>query len=267
MASISELVRFLIKGKQNWRVSGSSSWGKEKVFFFNFGVNLRSIVPFLLLMGFTALICSNPRLAMANVSFEFYGGYQTSPHSVVEGEYQANLGELGFRPFRITAGWKGKSFSMPPYYGLRFTKWNGQSGLGLDFTHTKAYADVATLEQTGFERLQFTDGLNNFTLHRQTKIDFRASQFSGYYGYGIGIIIPHVEFQAGSTLPKTYGYQYGGPTLALNTGLKVPLANNRYFFTEYKFTASWLNVNLNGGGSLETRIFTNALNVGMGIDF
>ena len=30
MASISELVRFLKKGKQNWRVSGSSSWEKEK---------------------------------------------------------------------------------------------------------------------------------------------------------------------------------------------------------------------------------------------
>ena len=190
--------------------------------FLNFGVELRVIVPLLLLIVSTALIFSYPRLAMANVSFEFYGGYQTSPHSSVEGEYQADLGELGLQPFRVTAGWKGNSFSMPPYYGLRFIKWNRQSGLGLDFTHTKAYADVATLEQTGFERLQFTDGLNNLTLHRQTKIDFRAIQFLGYYGYGIGIIIPHVEFQASSTLPKTYEYQYGGPTLALNTGFKVP---------------------------------------------
>ena len=79
--------------------------------------------------------------------------------------------------------------------------------------------------------------------------------------------MPHVEFQAENSLHRTFGYQYGGPTLAFNSGFKVPMTENKFAFAEYKFTASWLNVDLNGGGTLQTRIFTNALNVGLGFEF
>ena len=76
-----------------------------------------------------------------------------------------------------------------------------------------------------------------------------------------------MEVQPDKNSPITFEYQYGGPTVAINGGFKLPLKKNQFLFTEYKFTASWLDVKLNGGGSLGTRIFTNALNVGLGFEF
>ena len=76
--------------------------------------------------------------ASAEISLEIYGGYQSSPHSVVSGDYETNNFEEPLKPFKFTAGWHGKSFSMPPYYGVRITNWSEQSGWGLDFTHSKA---------------------------------------------------------------------------------------------------------------------------------
>jgi lipid A oxidase len=209
-----------------------------------------------------------PTSLMAETSLEVYGGYQTSPHSVVSGDYiETSVGQNSPVPFKFTAAWKGNSFSMPPYYGFRVTNWNMNKGWGLDFNHSKAYADSTTLLESGFSRLQFTDGLNNLTIHRQVKIEVIGNKLIPYYGYGIGIIIPHVEVQTGLDSPLTFEYQYGGPTVALNAGFKLPLKKNRFFFTEYKFTSSWLDVTLNGGGGISTRIFTNALNVGLGFDF
>ena len=203
----------------------------------------------------------------AEVSFEVYGGYQTSPHSVIEGKYLASGINEELIPFRFNAGWKGKSFSMPPYYGFRITNWQQKSGWGLEFTHSKAYADYDTMKETDFELLQFTDGLNNLLLHRQSRVALKNKNLLTYYGYGIGIILPHVEFQARESLPRTFGYQYGGPSIGFNTGLKLPMNEKRYVFSEYKFTASWINVTLNEGGRLKSRVFTNALNVGLGFDF
>jgi hypothetical protein len=112
-----------------------------------------------------------PTSIVAEVSLEFYGGYQTSPHSVVSGNYFRGLPSVESSvPFKFTAGWKGNSFSMPPYYGVRVTDWNMNKGWGLDFNHSKAYADASTLLESGFARLQFTDGLNNLTIHQQRKL-------------------------------------------------------------------------------------------------
>ena len=238
-----------------------------KLLVFASPIPIKKLVSFrtwALLVGF---FLSQANLAIAEMSFELYGGYQTSPHSVVQGEYQDSITSEELVPFRFTAGWKGKSFSMPPYYGIRFTNWKSRIGWGFDFTHSKAYLDPITLKKTGFELLQFTDGLNNLTLHRQIEFDRKSEKISTYYGYGVGVVLPHVEFQADKTLLRTFEYQYGGPTIAFNGGVRVPIAESKFFFAEYKFTASWLDVSLNNGGRLETRILTNALNVGLGFEF
>ena len=227
---------------------------------------------FLFLMVLMPLIIlSNAGFASGEVSLELYGGYQTSPHSVVSGEHTINQMPMSLDdisgPFKFTAGWRGKSFSMPPYYGVRFTKWNNDRGWGLDFTHSKAYADTPTMVKSGFRRLEFTDGLNNLTLHRQEKFDEKWVGFTPYVGFGIGVALPHVEVQIYESSALTFEYQYGGPTIAFNSGFKYLLSKKKYLFSEYKFTASWLEVDLTGGGTLKTRIFTNALNVGLGFSF
>ncbi|MFN7102872.1 MAG: lipid A oxidase, partial [Pseudorhizobium sp.] len=48
-----------------------------------------------------------------------YGGYQTSPHSDIDVSDQASF----------SAGWEGKSFSTPPYWGVRGTYWFGEGQL------------------------------------------------------------------------------------------------------------------------------------------
>jgi lipid A oxidase len=49
--------------------------------------------------------------AAAEMGVSVYGGFQTAPHSDIEVSDGPD--------FR--AGWEGKSFQMPPYYGVRGT--------------------------------------------------------------------------------------------------------------------------------------------------
>jgi lipid A oxidase len=217
------------------------------------------------LLFFLFLLLNLFSIAHAELSLDLYSGYQTSPHSKVHGEFLDK--DFGTKPFKFTAGWKGKSLSMPPYYGLRLTNWKGNIGWGVDFNHTKAYADKRTLEKSNFKKLEFTDGLNNFTIHRQSRFKDSQKLFTPYFGFGLGITIPHVEIQADESQPITFEYQYGGLTSAFNGGLKYALNNNRAIFLEYKFTASWLDVNITEAGFFKTRIFTNAVNLGYSFGF
>ena len=203
--------------------------------------------------------------ASAENRIEVYGGFQTSPHSIVTGEFSVDSETREKR--RFNAGWEGKSFEMPPYYGLRFTNWEQNVGWGIDFTHSKAYLDEDTKKEASFELLAFTDGLNNLTVHRQKKYYVTQAGSDLYYGVGLGIIVPHVEVQVENSSPKTYDYQFGGPSVAFNSGIIIPWDEKIHIFSEYKFTASWLNVDLIGGGNMKTLLLTNALNVGLGFQF
>ena len=195
----------------------------------------------------------------ADNSFEIYTGYQSAPHSRVKGT------DSDGNPFDFLVGWDGNSFDPPPYYGIRWTRWTGQVGWGIDFTHSKVYADDETLVKQGWKILEMTDGLNNLLVHRTHRY-YDATSDSGYYaGVGLGVVVPHVEVQTDSASPKTFGYQYAGPSTGFNLGWrKEPKPEGGVgYFAEYKFTASWLDAELKNGGSLETRIFTNAFNLGL----
>lgn len=203
----------------------------------------------------------------AENSFTFFSGYQTSPHSDILG-YENKNDSRELYSFDFNAGWVGKSLSMPPYYGLRWTKWKENTGWEIEFNHTKVYADSETLDKSGFEVLQFTDGLNNLTLNRTHKFESKNSFFKeyikfSYISYGLGVIIPHVEVKASEISELSYGYQFGGPTLGLNFGFVFPYNKHFDFVSEYRFTSSWLDVDLKNGGKLKSRIFTNAINLGV----
>ena len=53
----------------------------------------------------------------------------------------------------------------------------------------------------------------------------------------------------------------------VTAGAKYEINEKWSVFGEYQFTASQNKADLTGGGSMETRIFTNALNVGVGFSF
>lgn len=156
---------------------------------------------------------------------------------------------------------------MPPYYGLRATWWqNDDWGFGVEFTHDKVYAEKGDMAAAGFSTLEFTDGLNIVTLNASRRWKNRWGNITPYVSGGLGVAIPHVEVTPTGG-PSTFEYQYGGPAARLTAGASYPISDSWSLFGEYQFTASRNETDLKGGGHLDTRIFTNALNVGVGFRF
>ena len=202
-----------------------------------------------------------PGIARAEVELSFYGGWQTAPHSVVTIEGDSVLPEDEF-----TAGWEGRSFTMPPYYGLRATWWRSESlGFGLDFSHDKVYADDATLAESGLDHFEFSDGLNILTVNAYRRWDQALGGLTPYVGGGIGLSLPHVEVVTPET--RTWEYQLGGPAVAWMAGVSYPINDRWSVFGEYKGTYSQNVVELETGGTVETDIITNSVNLGVSFSF
>ena len=199
--------------------------------------------------------------AWAEVEFSLYGGLQSAPHSGLTVEGDASVPDTD-----VTAGWDGRSLEMPPYWGLRATWWTSdRTGFGLDFTHSKIYADDETLAETGFDRLEFTDGLNILTVNAWRRWPQAFGPVTPYVGAGIGVAVPHVEVSAGGS--ETFGYQLTGPAASVIAGASYPISEDWSVFGEYKGTYSMNSADLDGGGTLETDVVTNALNLGVSFSF
>lgn len=210
--------------------------------------------------GLLAVLSATP--ALAEMEYSVYAGWQTSPHSRVSGDFPGTGAA-----FDALIGWDGKSFAMPPYYGLRGTWWRSENlGFGLEFTHAKVYAPEDERRALGFDRLEFTDGLNLITANVMYRWPDRWATLTPYVGAGVGVAVPHVDVETGTGF-KTYGYQYTGPAGRLIAGVSYDLSDRYAVFGEYQFTVSNNNADLDGGGSLDTRIITNALNIGLSLRF
>ena len=194
------------------------------------------------------------------IEFSVYGGLQSSPHSRITGKHDTNGAQ-----YSELVGWEGKSFDAPIYYGIRTTLWrNNKLSYGAEFTHTKAYAPNSALQGAGFDRLEFTDGHNILTLNINKR--WELGEFNAYSLVGIGIAIPHVDALPSGGL-HTFEYQYTGPAVRGAVGLSRQLNDVFSIFTEYQFTASDNKATLKNGGSLNTTLLTNAINVGVSFSF
>ncbi len=210
---------------------------------------------------FTMLVLAMSGAAAAEDQLSFYGGIQESPHSGVSGNDPGGVGRFDF-----TAAWEGNSFDMPPYWGLRWTRWeNDTFGWGLDINHTKVYADDETLSESGFSHFEFTDGLNIITLNAWRRWPDVSDRITPYVGGGVGFAMPHVEV----TTPggEVSEYQVTGPAVQWVAGASYSLTDRWSVFGEYKGTFSMNEADLGSGGTLETDIVTNALNVGVSFGF
>lgn len=199
--------------------------------------------------------------AQAEIELSFYGGTQSSPHSRITGS------RADGSTYSNLIGWQGKSFSMPPYYGARAIWWRDSDiGWGLEVTHAKAYAPAAEMP-AGFTRLEFTDGHNIVTLNvmKRWPGQWWSGKLTPYVGAGLGAAIPHVDITENGN--RTYGYQVTGPAAKLMAGVKYDLNHRWAVFSEYQFSWTENSADLAGGGSLEGRILTNALNVGVALQF
>ena len=135
----------------------------------------------------------------------------------------------------------------------------------LDFNHAKVIADPAKRAANGFSRLEFTDGINILTANVWRRWQNPASNWTPYVGAGIGLSIPHVDVESAGG--KTFEYQITGPAVAVVGGIKYNFNERWGMFGEYKGTYSVNKADLDNGGTLETNIVTNALNIGVAFSF
>ncbi|KAA9006660.1 outer membrane protein [Histidinibacterium aquaticum] len=206
------------------------------------------------------LLAASAVPAAAEVELSFYLGAQSAPHSRVYVDDDPLIPDEDF-----LVGWEGRSFSPPPYYGFRATWWQSDRlGYGLDFTHSKVYGGD-DVEDAGYDTLEFTDGLNIATANVYYRWPERLGPLTPYVGAGAGIAVPHVEVEKNGS--STYEYQYTGPAVTLIAGASYPLSDSWAVFGELKSTMSWNEAELSSGGTLESRIVTNALNVGVSYNF
>ena len=198
--------------------------------------------------------------AQAEFELGAYIGPQIAHDSNVDGNDPTGVGN-----FSIKAAWDGRSFENPLHYGVRATLWrNERFGWHFDFDHQKVYADDNTLATSGFTELEFTDGLNAVTVGPIWRWNFaQAPRLRSYAGVGAGLSLPYVEVQSTPTSTPTEGLEIGGPAVAWMAGLRYAINDRWAVFGEYKGTYHWIDVDLEGGGNLDTEIGTHAINIGV----
>ena len=210
-----------------------------------------------------------------------YGGYNYTRPSKVR-MVQPGGTDITFTDIK----WIGESFKTEPYWGVRATWWSPKlAGIGFmfDYTHAKATAlKTQEVTQAGkrdgqevppkepfsatFRKLEFTHGLNFFTLNALYRADWLHARMAPYAGIGIGLSIPHVDTRrAGAPkASRTYVHQITGLTFQALGGIEWRGSRAGRFsaFTEYKLNYSKNKADLNGGGLLETDLWTHQVPVG-----
>lgn len=190
----------------------------------------------------------------AETELSFYAGWQ----EVAPGRLNsAVLGDMDI-------DWEGRPLEMPVYYGAKATWWrpNG-TGLGVEFIHAKAYAPNPPA--LGFDRLELTHGLNIFAANLWYR-PAPVGQVQPYGGIGLGISLPHVDIRPIGQA-HTHGYQLAGPAVTWTLGAALPLNDRWSVFGEYKGTYTSNHLRLDSGGTINTDIRTNAINLGLSVRF
>jgi len=214
-----------------------------------------------LLIAVASLLIALASAARAEIALSFYSGFQGASDSTVSGSDPGGAGDFDF-----DAGWEGKPFAMPPYYGVRAVWWQGGDlGYGVDFTHAKIYADDDARAANGFSRLEFTDGLNFLTGNLYYRWPQEGRRWTPYLGAGAGVAIPHVDVK--SAAGHTFEYQVVGPTVQVIGGISYDVNERWAVFGEYKGNYTEIDADLDSGGSLKTDVVTHALNIGISLRF
>jgi len=160
------------------------------------------------------------------------------------------------------AGWDGKPFKSPIYYGVRVTRWQPGNTRGwmVDFTHSKTITrpdeevqlkgliggkDASGSARIGqlFKHMEFSHGHNMLTLNALYRFARLGPRLSLYAGLGGGVALPHTEIQLADEPARTYEYQYAGLVGQALAGVEINLPGNRVFL-EYKFSLADMHVPL-----------------------
>ena len=209
-----------------------------------------------------ALLAVAAMASAAHAEFEIkaYGGMNENFDSNVKTQQGATSDSRD-------VSWDGKSFEMPPYWGVRGTYWMETDwGVAIDFAHTKAYGEVDFGTDPVYDVLEFTDGANTLTANVLYRWQDKQSSWVPYVGGGVGIGIPHVEVTLdGGT--ETFEYQIAGPVGQVLVGTDYNLTESWKLFAEAKLSYMYIHADLDGGGSTETQLWQPQLALGLGYSF
>lgn len=216
-------------------------------------------------MKMTILLCllglTLASFARAEGSLSVYSGWQTVGPGTVSGT------QPGGGVFSGRVGWDGRSGEAPPYVGIRGTWWrSGTLGFGVEFTRAKASAPASD-RPPGLSGEAFRDGHNIVTLNLLRRWPGRFGTVTPYLGGGFGLAVPDADLDLGSGEADPSGYRIAGPAGRVLAGLRYPVGARVSLFGEYQFTVSGTDIDLDGGGSLQADLATNALNLGLTLDF
>ena len=111
-----------------------------------------------------------------------------------------------------------------------------------------------------------TDGLNEIFLGGQYR--WLHERWTPCVGFGVGVSFPHVEVRrTGPNNSYTLEYQLDGVAVEGLVGLEYHLSLRFSLFGDYKLSFSSSDAELNGGGSLETDVWTNHVTFGASYRF
>ena len=230
-------------------------------------------------MGMLALgLAGTP--ASAEFQIGVYGGFSESFDSDV------TLVQPGGTSLTLSdVPWDGKSFSDPPYWGIRGIWWLNSHpswGLMVDYNHAKVYSELGSSVKisgtrdgnavngkdkvgNSFDILEFTDGLNEIFFGGMYR--WQHARWTPYVGLGAGFAFPHVEVRRTGSAVKTYEYQVTGVAAEGLVGIEYHLTPSFSLFGDYKLSFSSNDADLNGGGTLKTDVWTNHFIFGVSYRF
>jgi lipid A oxidase len=200
----------------------------------------------------------------AETQISLYAGLNENFRSSVD------LDKDAFYDFR-NVNWQGKSFEIPPYWGLRGTYWlcdYPSLGFAIDYTHAKAYANLNFRTDPSYNHLEFTDGNNLLIFNALYRFEsIWNNAFIPYLGFGVGVAVPHVEVELKDFVEETYQYQLAGPAAQGLAGLEYRFNNSWSAFAEVKLSYSYIAAHLNDGGHLTTYLWEPQLALGLSYRF
>jgi lipid A oxidase len=218
--------------------------------------------------------------AAAEFQAAVYGGLSESFDSDI------TLNQPNTTSLRLSSvPWDGGSFDDPPYWGARGIYWlrsHPNWGLMVDYHHAKVIAEqgavvgvsgtrdgipVGPRDRVGntFDIMEFTDGLNQIFAGAMYR--WQHQRWTPHVGFGVGASVPHVEVRRTGSTVRTNEYQLTGVAVEGLVGLEYRLGQRLSAFGDYKLSFCSNDADLNGGGTLETDIWTNHFILGVSYSF
>lgn len=202
-----------------------------------------------------------PGLAYAQTELSVYGGLERAADSQVSGRDPSSSGAFSF-----TSVWDDPSISDTANYGLRVTWWQDDSvGWGLAYSRSSMGANDRVLSDNNLTSMNFSDGLNLFTVNAFRRWPDAFDGVTPYVGGGVGFAVPRIDYGTGAN--RTNEYQLSGPALKWMAGARYPINETLSVFGEYQGSYSVNSFDLKSDGNLDTRILTGAVNLGLSLGF